>query len=231
MLIAKLDARVALILGALFSVGLFFVDAWLGMIIAGVVVIFFLLVKNPQVKRILVSLVPLYVILAITFIAHIPEGISVGLFYVLRIFILAVATLAIAFGYDDTQLVRAFASLFSPLRRIHVPVDDIATMFSIALRFIPVSMDEVQRVYIAQKSRCASFDEGSYVERISLWGNVFVPVIVGLFRRADNLAEAMDARCYSGNKRSSLHKDRISSFDISVLGVGIAGIMVAVLMF
>ena len=231
MLITRLDARVALILVALFSVGLFLVDSWLGMIIASAVVILFLLVKNPQFKRIIVSLIPLYVILGVTFIAHIPDGVLTGLFYVVRLFVLAVATIAVAFGYDDTQLVRAFASLLSPLRRLKVPVDDIATMFSIALRFIPVSMDEVQRVYIAQKSRCAAFDEGTYRERISKWGNVFVPVIVGLFRRADNLAEAMESRCYSGNKRSSLHKDCVSRFDWAVLVIGTFGILCAVLVF
>ena len=81
-------------------------------------------------------------------------------------------------------------------------------MFSIALRFIPVSMDEFQRVSSAQRARGANLDEGGVIERVKNWGSVLVPMLVGLFHRAGVLAQAMEARCYGGcSRRTSLHGD------------------------
>lgn len=207
----RLDARIALVSIFFYSIGLFLVDSWIGMAIACVMAIFFVLAVNPDIKKVSVSLVPLYFILIFTIMAHIPTGVFAGMFYALRILLLAIVTLTVVFGFDDTYLVRAMTFLLSPLRFLHVPVDDIATMFSIALRFIPVSMEEMKKVYIAQKSRAVVFEKGSLFGRVSKWGNVFIPVIVGLFRRAERLAEAMEARCYSGRKRTSLHNDAIGA--------------------
>ena len=158
--------------------------------------------------KVMRGMVPLLFILAFTVVAHIPQGIIEGSFYAFRIFLLAVATLSVAFSYDDTLLVRAFTFFLSPFRKACVPVDDIATMFSIALRFIPVSMDEFQRVSSAQRARGANLDEGDVIERVKNWGSVLVPMLVGLFRRAGVLAQAMEARCYGGcSRRTSLHGD------------------------
>ena len=158
--------------------------------------------------KVMRGMVPLLFILAFTVVAHIPQGIIEGSFYAFRIFLLAVATLSVAFSYDDTRLVRAFTFSLSPFRKARVPVDDIATMFSIALRFIPVSMDEFQRVSSAQRARGANLDEGGVIERVKNWGSVLVPMLVGLFRRAGVLAQAMEARCYGGcSRRTSLHGD------------------------
>ena len=225
-----IDARVALVLVFCYSIGLFAIDSWTGMAIAFVMAIFFVFALHPNIKKISVSLVPLYVILAISVLAHIPTGIVEGLFYAVRIVLLGLVTLSVAFGFDDTQLVRAITSLLAPLRVFHVPVDDIATMFSIALRFIPVSMDEMKKVYTAQKSRAAAFDSGSIVERIQKWGNVFIPVIVGLFRRAEHLAEAMEARCYSGRRRTCLHVEVLQGADwvFLVAGLVVIGAVVAI---
>lgn len=216
----KPDARIALTFAMLYSVSLFCVSGWMGLVVLGLLLGAFGICMRPDMRAILVGLVPLYFILAFTVLAHIPQGVDVGLFYALRILLLAIATLMVSFAYDDTRLVRAFASMLSFLRRFGVPVDDIATMFSIALRFIPTSLDEIDRVRTAQASRGARFEEGGIAQRVKRWSLVFIPVIVGMFRRAESLACAMDARCYSGGKRTSLHADRLTAYDFAVLSFG-----------
>ncbi len=201
------DPRVAILVVLAYSVALFVAHSWLAMAMFSIALAAVLLCARIDMLKMLKSLVPLLVILVFTMVAHIPQGIGEGLYYALRILLLALATLAVAFSYDDTQLVRAFSSFLGPLRAVRVPVDDIATMFSIAIRFIPVSMDEFQRVSNAQRARGARFDEGNVVERVKCWGSVLVPILIGLFNRASVLAQAMEARCYGSARRTSLHGD------------------------
>lgn len=214
---ARIDARVSIVAVLFYSIALFVAQSWLamGVLAAGLAAV--LALARMNVASMLKGIVPLLVILAFTVIAHIPQGIGEGFYYALRILLLALATLCVAFSYDDTQLVRAFASFLRPLRAVRVPVDDIATMFSIAIRFIPVSLDEFQRVSNAQRARGAALDEGNVVERVKCWGSVLVPILVGLFHRAGVLAQAMEARCYGGGaKRSSLHGDeRLRAMDVA----------------
>lgn len=204
----RIDARIAIVLAFVYSVALFLADSWIALGIFAIGLFVVLAAGRVSLVRVMRGMVPLLFILAFTVVAHIPQGIAEGFFYAFRIFLLAVATLSVAFSYDDTCLVRAFAFFLSPLRKAHVPVDDIATMFSIALRFIPVSMDEFQRVSSAQRARGANLDEGGVIERVKNWGSVLVPMLVGLFHRAGVLAQAMEARCYGGcSRRTSLHGD------------------------
>lgn len=151
-----------------------------------------------------------------------PEGCMYGLFYAVRILLILFASFVVTFTTTATQLTGAFTSLLAPLRVVKVPVDDIAMMLSIALRFIPITADEVTRVRNAQLLRGASFGSGSIWQRVTAWQTVFVPVIVGLFRRADALAEAMEARCYGAGKRSSLHETRFAPSQALVLACGVA---------
>ncbi|MDO4590323.1 MAG: energy-coupling factor transporter transmembrane component T [Slackia sp.] len=213
----RLDARVAIAVVAVYSVALFAAQTWAAMLVLGALLAAALAWARIDVASIVKGMLPLMLILVFTVAAHIPQGIGEGFFYALRIFLLAVATLAVAFGYDDTRLVRAFSSYMRPLRFFHVPVDDIASMFSIALRFIPVSMDEFQRVANAQRARGAHFDDGGIVSRVKCWGSVLVPMMVGLFHRAGVLAQAMEARCYGASShRTSLHGDeRIGAFGVA----------------
>ncbi|MDO4442879.1 MAG: energy-coupling factor transporter transmembrane component T [Slackia sp.] len=209
------DPRIAIIVVFAYSIALFVAQSWVAMGVLALALAAVLAAARVDVAKMLKGLIPLFVILAFTVLAHIPQGIGEGLYYALRILLLALATLAVAFSYDDMRLVRAFASFLSPLRALHVPVDDIATMFSIAVRFIPVSMDEFQRVSNAQRARGARFDEGGIIERVKCWGSVLVPILIGLFHRAGVLAQAMEARCYGGAHRTSLHGDeKVGAFGV-----------------
>lgn len=222
------DPRISIIATFAYCIAVFLVDTWVGMATFALVIAAVLIVMRVRVGQILKSIIPLLFILAFTIIAHIPQGIDEGFFYAARILLLALATLAVAFSYDDSQFVRAFSSFGRPLRALHVPVDDIATMFSIALRFIPAGMEEFKRVASAQRSRGAQLDEGGVIARVRLWGNVLVPMLVGLFRRASVLAQAMEARCYgSAARRTSLHgNERLGARGIVVM-VFIAVILLA----
>ena len=215
----RLDARISIIVTFAYSVSLFFVDTWWGMAVFVVLLLIALAAMRVGVMRVFKTAIPLFLILAFTVLAHIPQGLGEGFFYALRILLLALATLIVAFSYDDAQFVRAFSSFGRPLRVLHVPVDDIATMFSIALRFIPSSVDEFKRVANAQRSRGAQLDDGAVMARIRLWGNVLVPMLVGMFHRASVLAEAMEARCYSASAlRTSLYGDeRLGAKDIALI--------------
>ncbi|NTU88880.1 MAG: energy-coupling factor transporter transmembrane protein EcfT [Actinobacteria bacterium] len=135
-----------------------------------------------------------------------PEGFLTGLYYSLRICLLVLATSLVTFTTNAVALADALTSLMRPLRALHVPVDDIATMFSIALRFIPTTAEEAEKIVMAQTARGVKFNEGGLLKRARVWVPVLVPLFVGLFRRADELACAMEARCYTGIGRTRLHE-------------------------
>lgn len=150
-------------------------------------------------------------------------GLTRGAFYGARILLLVFATLVVTFSTTSTEMTRALNCFLSPLSKLHVPTDDIATVFSIALRFIPVTAEEFFRVRDAQWSRGSRFGEGSVAKRLAAWRTVFIPMFVGLFRRADALACAMDARCYgAGGRRTSHHDGHMTPSAVIVLVGGVA---------
>ena len=155
----------------------------------------------------------------------VPAGFARGCFFAVRIVLLVVASLVVTYTTTSTDLTQALAGFMRPLRRLRVPVDDIAMVFSLALRFIPVTAEEFGRVHDAQWARGASFAEGSLWERLRAWQTVLIPLFVGLFRRADALAVAMDARCYGapGLERTSLGDRSLAGKSVAVLAGGLIG--------
>jgi energy-coupling factor transport system permease protein len=111
-----------------------------------------------------------------------------------------------------------------------VPVDDVAMMFSIALRFIPTTAEEADRIVTAQSARGARFDEGGPIRRARAWLPVLVPLFVNLFRRADNLAVAMESRCYGGVGRTRLHDRRMRVGDWFALVLGVTSMAAATIL-
>ena len=122
------------------------------------------------------------------------------------------------------DLTDAMLKILSPLRVIKVPVDDLAMMVSIALRFIPITAQEAHTIQLAQKARCANFEDGNIFVRLRAWVPVFIPLFVRLFRRADELAAAMDARCYAGYSRTRLNTSTMRGSDVAVLLIGLVAI-------
>ena len=162
----------------------------------------------------------------------VPAGFARGCYFVLRIVLLLVASLVLTTTSSSTEITQALSSFMRPLNRFGLPTHDIATVVSIALRFIPVTIDEFQMVRMAQTSRGASFDTGKLTQRLKTWTTVLVPVFVALYRRADTLALAMDARCYGGSAETTqLTTVRFSALQAALLICGCAFCFLIAYMF
>jgi energy-coupling factor transport system permease protein len=156
-----------------------------------------------------------------------PADFIRALFYCARVVCLVLASLAVAYSTPAMQLCAAFAWFLSPLRRLRVPVDDIAFAFTLALRFIPLAFEELQQVKRAQMARGAAFQVGGLLQRMRAWQPVLVPWLVDLYRRAARMAVAMDVRAYglkgAGFRRSMLDPLRLRAVDGILLAVGLLG--------
>lgn len=149
------------------------------------------------------------------------EGLLRGLWFGFRIVLLIVGTTLLTLTTTPVALTDALERLMRPLRWLRVPVGDVATMLSIALRFIPTTAEEAEKVIVAQSARGARFDRGGPLRRARAYVPVLVPLFVNLFRRADELAIAMEARCYRGGEgRTRLRESRMRPADwvVALLG-------------
>ncbi len=126
------------------------------------------------------------------------SGLRMASFMALRLILLVISSQLLTLTTSPISLTDGLESLFRPLQAIHFPAHEIAMMMSIALRFIPTLMDEADKIMKAQKARGANFETGSIVARAKAMVPLLVPLFVGAFRRAEELALAMDARCYRG---------------------------------
>jgi energy-coupling factor transport system permease protein len=126
------------------------------------------------------------------------EGLRTAIRMVIRLGYLILGTSLMTLTTTPNQLTDGLEKALAPLNRIHVPVHELAMMMSIALRFIPILMEETDKIMKAQMARGASFDEGNVIRRAKALVPVLVPLFVSAFRRANDLALAMEARCYHG---------------------------------
>lgn len=246
-IVHRLDSRAKIAILAVYSVTLFFVSSWWGMALMAVLFAAAVLAARVPPSKVFGCGAVVYVLAAFAVVFNMIRfdgqgvvvstgGLETGSLYAARILLLFWMSLLLCFTSASTDLTEGFARLLSPLRAAKVPVDDIALVLSLALRFIPLTSVEYLAVKQAQRSRCARFDDGSLWQRLRAETTVFVPLFVGLFRRADRLASAMDARCYglaeSGGEpiaRSCLCGLRFRAADaLAVSGIAIACILVAV---
>lgn len=152
-----------------------------------------------------------------------PAGALVGVFVVARILLLTLASFIVAYSTPSARLADAAGRLIDPLRRIGVPVDDVALVLSLALRFIPILIRETYAMRTAHRARGARFDEGGFWAHLKAWGAVFIPLMVALFRKAQRLGTALDARCYgAATRRTVLHPFCMGRMDRTALVVGCA---------
>lgn len=149
---------------------------------------------------------------------------------VARIVLLVCLALAVSSSTTPTALAEGCVRLMRPLARAGVPVGDVGLMLSMALRFIPLVSEEVQRIRLAQTARGAAFDEGSVLRRVRAWASVLTPVVVGLFRRADRVAESMDARLYGSSARRGPRPMPLDGTSRAVLALGGALMVLAIIM-
>lgn len=140
------------------------------------------------------------------------EGVWAAVFMVIRIALLIMGTFLMTYTTSPIALTDAIENLLGPLKRLHVPVHELAMMMSIALRFIPLLGEETDRIKKAQMARGADFESGNMIQKVKSLVPILVPLFVSAFRRANDLALAMEARCYHGGegrtKMKPLHHEK-----------------------
>ncbi len=158
------------------------------------------------------------------------DGVRTAFFMVLRIMMLICGTFLLTYTTSPIALTDALERLLNPLKKLHVPVHELAMMMSIALRFIPTLIEETDKIISAQKARGADFETGSIIRRAKALVPILIPLFVSAFRRADELATAMECRCYHGGEgRTRLKVLRYARIDLFAFFVGallLAGVIV-----
>lgn len=166
------------------------------------------------------------VVIAGSFGLSITGGIR-GFSALLRIVLLVGCALVVSASTTSTELADACVRLLSPLGRLGAPVAELGTVLSLALRFVPIVGEEFQRIRLAQRARGVDLEGGGALRRVRSWLSIFAPLIIGLFRRSDRLAESMEARCYAGSTQAP--PKPLAKRDWVVLACGIA-LMAAVVL-
>ena len=157
------------------------------------------------------------------------QGLRYALVISVRIIILIASSSLLTYTTSPIELTNALESLLKPLTKINFPVHELSMMMSIALRFIPTIISETDRIMSAQKSRGADLDSGNFIQRIKALLPILVPLFVSAFKRADELALAMECRCYNGGEgRTRLKQLKFKLIDIAGTAV-IAVIAAAVI--
>ena len=128
------------------------------------------------------------------------EGVTRAIFMMLRILMLICGTFLLTYTTSPIGLTDGLESLLGPLKKIRMPVHELAMMMCIALRFIPTLIEETDKIICAQKARGADFENGKLTERVKALVPILVPLFISAFRRADELATAMECRCYQGGE-------------------------------
>lgn len=225
--IHKLDPRTKIILAVFYIVGVFVANNPASFAVLTVVTLAVILISRISLSVLWKSIKPILIILLITasinifmtvgageplvnvgFIKIYKEGIIRAFFMAYRVVILILGT-SILLTYTTTPiaLTDGIESLLSPLKRFGVPVHTFAMMMSIALRFIPTLIEETEKIMNAQKSRGADFASGNLVKKAKALIPILIPLFVSAFKRAEELATAMECRCYRGdNNRTKLVK-------------------------
>lgn len=243
----RLDARAKIGITVAFTVALFAVGTWTGLAAAAIAVAAAIGVSGVPWRVAARGIRPVAWLMLFTIAANAlrwrsadalvalgpfsvdGDGLARGLFFAARILLLVAGTSLVTLTTSPVALTDALSSLLRPTAAVGVPVDDVAMMLSIALRFVPTTAEEAERIVVAQTARGARFDEGGPIRRARAWMPVLVPLFVRLFRRADDLAVAMESRCYAGRGRTRLRVQVMRASDWAALAVSVVlAVVVAV---
>lgn len=239
----KMDARIKLVLSLLFMVGIFFVVSYVGFAVITLYLLVVIALARVPLKSVLKSVKGIIFLLLLTAIINVfftkgagepllswwkieiyTEGLIFASKMLLRLTYLVIGSSILTLTTTPVDLTHAVESLLKPLRVIKFPVHEFALIMSLTLSFIPSLMEETDRIIRAQKARGADFDTGGLVKRAKAFVPILIPLLVGGFRRADELANAMNSRCYEGaTKRTRMRKMRLGWRD------AVASVIVVVL--
>ena len=237
-IVHRLDPRSKLIMVLVYIVALFLCKWFVSYGLALVFLITTIALSKIRPKALFKGLKPLLIIIIFTAAINLfysegeplvefwifritTEGIYNAFFLVLRIMMLVMGTFLLTYTTSPIALTDGIEALLSPLKVIRFPVHELAMMMSIALRFIPTLIEETDKIISAQKARGADFETGNIFRRAKALIPILVPLFVSAFRRADELATAMECRCYHGGEgRTKMKQLHFRAADIVTLCVG-----------
>ena len=240
----RLDPRTKLLFTVLYIVALFMAKGALTYGILLVVLLGSIAVSKIRLKIMLKGLKPIIFIAVITGLLNLfytpggegeapllsfwvltvyPAGIRAAAFMILRIVMLVLCTFLLTYTTSPILITDGLEMLLNPLKKLHLPIHELAMMMSIALRFIPTLIEETDKIMSAQKARGADFEPGSLIQKAKALIPLLVPLFISAFRRADELAVAMECRCYHGGEgRTRLKVLRFGLNDYLVLAATLA---------
>ena len=214
--IHRLDPRTKLIALVVYIVALFLAVSWVSYALVAAFLLLCIKISTIPAKSFIKGMKPLIMILAFTGILNLfftdegdvlvdfwvititTGGVQRAIFMVLRILLLICGTFLLTYTTSPISLTDGLEALMNPLKKIKVPVHELSMMMCIALRFIPTLIEETDKIISAQKARGADFESGKLLERVKALIPILVPLFISAFRRADELATAMECRCYQG---------------------------------
>ncbi len=234
----RLDPRTKLLLVVLYIVALFCAKGVIGYALTALALVFCVRVSRVGWKQLLRGLKPVLFIVVFTgllnmfvtpgeplvnlgFLQITGQGLINAVRMVLRIMLLIMGTFLLTYTTSPISLTDGLERLLEPLKKLRVPVHELAMVMSIALRFIPTLIEETDKIMSAQRARGADFESGNLAERARAMLPILVPLFVSAFRRADELAVAMECRCYHGGEgRTKLRVLQYRRADVVVLVIG-----------
>ncbi len=232
----RLDPRTKIVLLVVYIVALFQALGWCSYALVLLVTALVMAVGRITPKNIFKGLKPMLFIIALTALLNLfytegrpivegwPitwEGLARSVQMILRIALLIAGTFLLTYTTSPIALTDGLEKLMNPLKRIKVPVHEMTLMMSMALRFIPTLIEETDKIMSAQKARGADFETGSLVQRAKALLPILVPLFVSAFRRADELAVAMESRCYhGGGGRTRMKQMRMQGIDYAAFALG-----------
>ena len=245
----RLDPRTKLILLIVYIVALFMASGWIAYLIVFAFLAVTIAISTIPLKTIVKGMKPLVLILVFTGLLNIFfttgekvllkfwiitiywEGIVRAIYMVLRILMLLTGTFLLTYTTSPISLTDGLESLLNPLKKIHLPVHELAMMMCIALRFIPTLIEETSKIMSAQKARGADFESGNLLQRVKALVPILVPLFISAFRRADELATAMECRCYQGGEgRTKMKLLRYKLGDYEAYGLGVCLLAAVILL-
>lgn len=212
----RLDPRTKLIILIIYIVILFMAPSWASFTVVFAFLVAAVVMSRIPLKSLSSGMKPLLFVLAFTGVLNIFfykgdhvllhfwvitiywEGIIQAIYMVWRILMLISGTFLLTYTTSPIALTDGLESLLNPLKKLHLPVHELAMMMCIALRFIPTLIEETDKIMSAQKARGADFESGNLLQRVKALVPILVPLFISAFRRADELATAMECRCYQG---------------------------------
>jgi len=245
----RLDPRTKLILMIVYITALFMAKGLPAYLFMFTVLVTCIIISRIRPGAIFRGLRPIFIIIIITVVLNIffirgetilfqyhaivitREGVETAVFMAARLMMLIVSTFLLTYTTSPITLTDGLERMLTPLKKIRLPVHEFSMMMSIALRFIPTLIEETDKIMSAQKSRGADFETGGLIKRAKAILPLIIPLFISAFRRADELATAMESRCYHGGEgRTKMKVLRFSARDFIALLLGACIVAAVVLL-